>query len=226
MPRSRTTRVSQGILRIVSRLLAVAVFRIRCNGREFIPKTGGGLLLSNHQSNLDPWLVGLCSDRFLSYLARRTLFRFPPLGRTIAWFGAIPIDREGSGFGGVKETLRQLKQGELVLMFPEGTRTLDGEVRALKPGFCAIAKRCGLPLVPLALDGPFEAWPRHRLIPRPAVIHVQFGAPLTPEEITAMTDEELVAEVERRIRICHAQTRQGRQSADARIRSVCSSATP
>jgi 1-acyl-sn-glycerol-3-phosphate acyltransferase len=191
-------------------MFAVAVFRIRCNGREHIPKSGGGLLLSNHQSNLDPWLVGLCSDRFLRYVARRTLFRFPPLRWAIVWLGAIPIDREGSGFGGLKETLKQLKQGELVLMFPEGTRTLDGEVKPLKPGFCAIAKRCGLPLVPLALDGPFEAWPRHRLIPRPAVIHVEFGPPLTPEEITSLSDEQLVAEVEHRIRECHAKARRGR----------------
>src|SRR6185369_6071241 len=116
-----------------------------------IPREGGGLILSNHQSNLDPYVIGLCSDRLLSYVARVTLFRFKPFGWFITWLGAIPIDREGSGIAGLKETLKRLKQGDLVLLFPEGTRTPDGDVRPLKPGFCAIARRCGLPLVPMAL---------------------------------------------------------------------------
>jgi 1-acyl-sn-glycerol-3-phosphate acyltransferase len=200
-------------MRFASRLLAIGVFRIRCWGRENIPATGGGLLLSNHQSNLDPYLVGLCSDRLLSYVARRTLFRFAPFGWFITWLGAIPIDREGSGIAGLKETLKRLKQGELVLLFPEGTRTADGEVRPLKPGFCAIARRSQLPLVPLAFDGTFDAWPRQQRLPRPAVIHVRFGQAIAPNEVATMSDQALVAEVERRIRACHAAARQGRSRA-------------
>ena len=96
---------------------------------------------------------------------------------------------------------------------PEGTRTPDGEVRPLKPGFCAIARRCELPLVPLALDGPFDAWPRQRRLPRPAVVHVHFGQPITPAEVATMSDEVLLAEVERRIRACHTAARLGRKRA-------------
>jgi 1-acyl-sn-glycerol-3-phosphate acyltransferase len=210
MARSRTTQRSQGLLRFASRLMALGVFRIRCEGRECVPASGGGLLLSNHQSNLDPYIIGFCCDRLLSYVARRTLFRFAPFGWLITWLGAIPIDREGGGVSGLKETLKRLKQGDLVLLFPEGTRTPDGQMRPLKPGFCALARRCELPLVPLALDGAYEAWPRQQRLPRPSVVHVRFGQPITPAEVATLSDDELVAEVERRVRACHAAARASR----------------
>src|SRR6185369_4246968 len=93
---------------------------------------------------------------------------------------AIPIDRDGLGLAGLKETLKRLKRGEMVLIFPEGTRTPDGQVAPLKPGFCAIARRANVPLVPVAIDGAFDAWPRFSPVPRPATIHVEFGPPIEP----------------------------------------------
>ncbi len=200
-------------LKFVARIVAVTVFQIRCRGRQFLPRSGGGLVLSNHQSNLDPILIGLGCSRRLNYVARQTLFRFAPLRWLLNSLDTIPIDREGSGFGGLKETLKRLKRGELVLLFPEGTRSPDGEVHAMKPGFCAIAKRSGVPLIPMALDGAFEAWPRHRTIPRRTVVHVEFGESITPADVERMSDDELVREVERRIRLCHESTRRTRQLA-------------
>lgn len=213
MPRSWITRTSQNGIKFLARLSTTAVFQIRCQGRDYLPGHGGALLLSNHQSNLDPFLIGLSCNRLIDYVARRTLFRFQAFGRILEWFGAIPIDREGSGFGGLKETLKRLKQGEIVLMFAEGTRSPDGEVHAMKPGFCAIARRCGLSVVPVALDGSYDAWPRQQRFPHRAIIHVQFGEPITPAAIHRMSDDELVAEVERRVRACHALARGGRQRA-------------
>jgi 1-acyl-sn-glycerol-3-phosphate acyltransferase len=200
-------------VKFVARLTAVAVFQIRCHGGELVPSTGGGLLLANHQSNLDPIVIGVCSDRRLNYLARKSLFRVGPLRWLMNSLDAIAIDREGTGLGGIKETLKRLKRGELVLMFPEGTRTADGEVQALKPGFTVLAKRAGVPLVPVAVDGTFDAWPRQRRLPRRAIIHVQFGEPIDPQCLASMTDEQLTGEVERRIRQCHAQARRARQLA-------------
>jgi 1-acyl-sn-glycerol-3-phosphate acyltransferase len=83
-------------------------------------------------------------------------------------------------------------------------------VHAIKPGFCAIARRAGVPLIPVALDGAFDSWPRTRRLPRPAVIHIQWGKPIEPVEFEPLTDDELVALVERRIRACHAAAREGR----------------
>ncbi len=213
MPRSFITRVSQNFIKFLARLSMTAAFQIRVTGRDYLPAEGGALLLSNHQSNLDPFVIGLSSDRLIDYVARRTLFRFKPFGWFIEWLGAIPIEREGTGFGGLKETLKRIKHGAIVLLFPEGTRTPDGEVHAMKPGFCAIAKRAGVPVIPVGLDGTFDAWPRHQRFPRRSVIQVQFGQPIEPFEIQAMTDEQLVQEVERRIRACHAKCREGRKRA-------------
>ncbi len=211
--RSLPNRTWQALLKFVCRLGGVMLFSIRCHGREKVPASGGGLMLSNHQSNLDPVLVGLASDRRLNYVARKTLFRFAPFRWLINSLDAIAIDREGTGLEGLKETLRRLKRGEIVLLFPEGTRTPDGEVHPMKPGFCAVARRSKVPILPVAVDGAFDAWPRQRKFPRRAVIHIQFGDPITPEEIGRLDDEALVAEVERRIRDCHARAQAARHRA-------------
>lgn len=203
--RSLAKQAWYDLLQVICRLLAVTLLRLRCHGRSHIPPSGGALVLSNHQSNFDPVLVGLCSNRRLNYLARLTLFRFPPFRWLIQSLDAIPIDREGSGLGGVKETLKRLKAGEMVLIFPEGTRTSDGQVQALKPGFSAIARRAGVPLVPVAVDGAYDAWPRHRRWPRIAVVHVTFGSPIWPNEIPQLTDDALISVAEQRIRDCHRQ---------------------
>jgi len=158
--RSLASRAWQAFLKFTCRLAAVLVFNIRCHGREKVPRTGGGLMLSNHQSNLDPVLIGLASDRRLNYVARKTLFRFAPFRWLINSLDAIAIDREGLGLEGLKEMLKRLQRGEIVLLFPEGTRTPDGEVHPIKPGFCAVARRAGVPIIPVAMDGAFDSWPR------------------------------------------------------------------
>jgi 1-acyl-sn-glycerol-3-phosphate acyltransferase len=99
------------------------------------------------------------------------------------------------------------------VLFPEGTRSPDGKLQAIKPGFCAIAKRAGVPLVPVAMDGSYDAWPRKRRFPRRSVIHVQFGQPLAPAEIEPLSDEELVREVERRLHACFEKACQDRRRA-------------
>ena len=206
--RSLGKRLWYDFLHVVCRLVGVVVFRIRVTGREHLPRSGGALVLSNHQSHLDPVLIGLAGDRRMSFVARKSLFGFAPFRWLIDSLDAIPLDREGSGFGGLKETLRRLKREELVLIFPEGTRTRDGFLGEIKPGFCAIAHRAEVPLVPVAIDGAFDALPRTRDYPLPAVIHIAFGPPLMPEELSGFSsDEALVAEMHRRIHACHEKTR-------------------
>ncbi|HVA49921.1 MAG TPA: lysophospholipid acyltransferase family protein [Pirellulales bacterium] len=213
--RSLPKRLWYGFVHVVCRLLATVLFRIRVRGREWVPRQGGVLVLSNHQSYFDPVLVGLACDRRLNYLARNSLFRVPGFRWLIESLDAIPIDREGLGLSGLKETLRRLKSGELVLIFPEGTRTRDGEVAPLKPGFSALARRAGVPLLPMAIDGAYDAWPRRRLLPGLSTIHIQFGQPLSADAASALDERQLVAEIERRIRECHRKARAARQAATA-----------
>lgn len=197
------------VLRVFVRLTGVSLFRARIFGAERVPREGAVLLLSNHQSHLDPLLVGMSCNRRLSYLARQTLFEIEPLGLLIRSLDAIPIDREGSGLGGLKETMRRLKRGEVVGLFPEGTRTPDGEVKRLKPGFCTLARRCKVTLVPLAIEGAFQSWPKGTPLPTPHPVTIVFGQPIPPEQVAATwTDAELVELIESGIRRCHQQAKE------------------
>lgn len=203
------------IVRTVARLTFTIAWRVRCYGRENIPEDGGVLVVSNHQSHLDPVLVGLAIDRRMSYLARQSLFTFAPLRWMILSVGAIPLDREGTGLAGLKESLKRLKRQEMLLVFPEGTRSRDGEVAPFKPGFCALARRSKLRLLPVAIDGAFDAWPRTSPFPHFGTVHVHLGKPMTPAEVAALrTDDELVAEVQRRIEVMHTDARQGIERAN------------
>ena len=194
--------------RIILRMTGAFAYHIRCTGRGNFPSEGGVLLVCNHQSHLDVPLVGPAAPRRMNFLARDTLFRFAPFGWLIRSLNAIPIDRAGGGFSGIKETLRRLKRGKAVLVFPEGTRTGNGEVGRFHPGFAALALRSGAAIVPAAIEGAFDAWPRGQKLPALGNVHVHYGAAILPAEIKRYQQRELVEEVERRVRQIHAQLRQ------------------
>ena len=205
--RSFPQRFGYSALRVLCRLVGVILFGIRCQGRHNMPRDGAVLICSNHQSFFDPVLVGLTFNRRLNYLARRSLFRFAPFRWLIQFLDAIPIDRDGLGLSGLKESLRRLKRGEIVLIFPEGTRTPDGSVQPLQPGFCALARRGKAILLPVGMDGAYDAWPRSVKLPRRSSIRVCVGQPLTPAEVDELDDQRLIGEVEQRIRRCQEQAR-------------------
>lgn len=210
--RTTSQRFGYAGLRVLTRLFGVPLFHLRCFGRTHVPATGPVLVCANHQSYFDPVLVGLCCDRRLNYLAREGLFRVPVLRQLIQFLDAIPIDREGPGLAGLRESLKRLRRGEMVLIFPEGTRTATGAVAPLQPGFCALARRSKGALLPVGIDGAFDAWPRWAPIPRLATIHICVGEPLTADAISALDNDELVRELESRIRGCHALARARRLS--------------
>jgi 1-acyl-sn-glycerol-3-phosphate acyltransferase len=177
----------------------ISAFRIRYSGVENIPLRGAALVVCNHQSHLDPPLVGAGSPRRLSYLARESLFRFRLLAWLMRSLNGIPIDREGSGMAGMKETLRRLKRGEAVVIFPEGTRSPDGQIGPFRQGFAALALRSKAAIVPATLEGAFDAWPRYRDYPLPRTIHVHYGRPIPPDELSGRSEAEMVAEVQARV---------------------------
>jgi 1-acyl-sn-glycerol-3-phosphate acyltransferase len=206
--RSLLSRLWYQFLRHILRLFGVLFFSVRHFGRENIPKSGAVLVVSNHQSHFDPPLVGIGSSRRMNYLARDTLFRFGPFGWLIHSVDAIPIDREGLGLTGLKEALRRLERGEMVLIFPEGTRTRDGRQAPFHPGFTVLAARTKAAILPVGIEGAFDCWPRRRKFPLPGTIHVRFGPPIFPEDIAGRDERELVAEIERRVSQCRAVIRQ------------------
>ncbi len=206
--RSLHSRLWYQFLRHCLQIGGVLAYGVRYYGRENIPTHGGVLVVCNHQSHFDPPLVGMGVNRRMNYLARDTLFTFPPFRWLIHSVDAIPIDREGVGLSGVKESLRRLKRGEMVVVFPEGTRTRDGEIGRFRPGFTALASRSGAAILPVAVEGAFAAWPRAQKFPGRGRIFVRYGPPLRPEEIRGRDERELLLEVQRRVHQCLAEIRQ------------------
>lgn len=199
-----SSRIWYETVRLVLRFADMLSFRIRYSGRENIPKEGGVLLVSNHQSHLDPPIIGLGCPRQLSFLARETLFDVPVLGRLLASVGSIPIDLDGMGLAGIRESLRRLKDGGVVVVFPEGTRSPDGKIAPFKPGFVPLAVRSRASVLPCAIEGAHGCWPRGRKFPRLGRIRVHFGPPILPDEISCLDEHELLVKVEDRVRQCHA----------------------
>jgi 1-acyl-sn-glycerol-3-phosphate acyltransferase len=169
-------------------------FRYQFKGKAHVPPVGPVLLVSNHQSHLDPVLVGIACPRQLKYLARHDLF-FWPFSLWIRSLGAVPIDRERGVLGGLRTTLNLLKDGEAVLVFPEGSRTPNGNVHPFLSGFCLLARRSGATIVPVAIEGAFRAMPRGSRFARPAPIRLTFGQPITQQNYAGLNDEQLVERV-------------------------------
>jgi len=195
-------RIVQGFF---STILA-ATNGLRATGRRNIPDTGPLLLVSNHLSHLDVLVLGILIDRPLNYVARSTLF-FWPLGPFIRSLGAFPINREGMGAEGFKETLRRIRAGGIVTLFPEGTRTPDGELGELKPGIARLVQKARVPIVPAAIAGTFEAWPRSRPLPGSHPLRVHFGRPIPVEEIATLGPEAVTSLIRDRILECQAEAR-------------------
>lgn len=207
LERTHAQRYGYHLSRYCAQLVGVTMTGLRCEGRHYIPDSGPVLVCSNHQSFFDPVLIGLACRRRLNYLARKTLFNHRVFGHLIRFFDSIPIERDGLGMSGIKETIKRLRRDEMVLMFPEGTRTSDGEMHPLRPGFCSLARRGSTTLQPVGLDGAYQCWPRHARYPRLGRLAVAFGPPLRPADFVNWDNDQLIAELAHRMQECHGRAR-------------------
>jgi 1-acyl-sn-glycerol-3-phosphate acyltransferase len=153
---------------------------MRTWGVENVPERGGVLLAANHQSFLDPPAVGLALRRQVYYVARASLFRVPLLGWFLRKQHGVPIERDAADLSAIRMAIDLLRRGEGLVLFPEGTRTSDGSVGEFRPGFAIVAARARAPIVPVAIDGAFEAWPRGQRLPRSGRVRVAYGQPVEP----------------------------------------------
>jgi 1-acyl-sn-glycerol-3-phosphate acyltransferase len=163
--------------------LAVAAmrlgFRLEVRGREHVPMEGPVLLVSNHASVLDPPFVGGACPRELYFLAKEDLFAIPAFGRFIHALNARPVKRDGSDSRALKAALKLLADNRAILLFPEGTRGVEGRLGEGKPGAGMLAVMSGAPVVPVYISGTARALPRGRALPRLTRVRVRFGPPLT-----------------------------------------------
>lgn len=174
-------------LQVLCRIATTLLFDLKVSGGDNVPGTGGVLLLSNHQSYLDPVLIGVRLRRPLAYLAKSELFGNPLFAWLIRSLNAFPVKQGRADVGAMKESIRLLQAGYMLNIFPEGSRCGDGQLQPMLPGSALVVKRARVPVVPVAIDGSFRAWPRHRAFPRAASIRVRFGRPVRLDHL--QTDE-------------------------------------
>jgi 1-acyl-sn-glycerol-3-phosphate acyltransferase len=204
----------------IAALAGLALCSLRVYGRRHIPWHGPVLIVANHQSFIDPFLVGVMVGRRLSYLARKTLYRSKLLAYFMPRLGAVALDQEGPATAGIKAALQLLQAGEAVVIFPEGERTHDGRLQPFMPGVALLVRKAQVPVLPIGLAGAYQTLPRHRRYPwlcplgfdaTTAAIAGVIGPIIPAATLTAMrpadmTDylrdrvADLVAEAERRRR--------------------------
>jgi 1-acyl-sn-glycerol-3-phosphate acyltransferase len=182
----------------------------RSEGFRHVPQRGPVLVVCNHQSFLDPLLVGLGVRRRFTYLARKTLFRNRFFGAFLRSVRCVPVDQEGVAKDGLKAVLEKLKEGNAVLVFPEGNRTPDGRMQPFRPGVYLLIKRGMCPVLPVGIAGGFESFPRTAKFPLPSPIFMPatgggvaaaVGRPIDPKRLADLSRDEaldlLYREVER-----------------------------
>jgi 1-acyl-sn-glycerol-3-phosphate acyltransferase len=168
------------------RLMYATYFRWRVFNPERVPVQGPVILASNHASFLDPPLVGSGLKRDINYLARESLFRYPGVGALLRSWNSVPVDRDGGGARGLKAILDRLLAGGAIILFPEGTRTQDGQLQKARSGIGLIVIKSNAPVVPVRVFGTFEAYGRKMKIPRPHQVTVKYGQPM---DFTALRAE-------------------------------------
>jgi len=170
-----------GVCHYLLRVMFDMFFRGEVIGLDHLPRRGSFLLAANHASFLDPPLIGCHISRQIAYFARKTLWQ----GAFSSWWldavGTIPVDRDGGqDVSAIKRVLKALKEDRGLILFPEGTRTLDGQLQPAKPGVGFIAVKTQVPVVPVRIFGSFEAFGKGRPLRLGTPVTIVFGAPLAP----------------------------------------------
>ncbi|GAA2473802.1 lysophospholipid acyltransferase family protein [Actinocorallia cavernae] len=175
------------------------VFRPRIEGLDHVPATGPAIIAGNHLSFSDHFLMPAILKRRITFLAKAEYFTGPGVkGRLTAFFfrsaGQIPVDRSGkeAGRAAIREGLGVLDKGELLGIYPEGTRSHDGRLYKGKVGVAVMALRAGVPVIPCAMIGTFEAQPPGRTLPRVRPVTIRFGEPLDFSRFAGMEQQKAV----------------------------------
>ncbi|MDH7502490.1 MAG: lysophospholipid acyltransferase family protein [Verrucomicrobiota bacterium] len=154
---------------------------------ERVPAVGAAILASNHASYLDPPLIGSAIAREIHFLGRASLFRNRFAAAVLRAVNCVPVDREGGSPGGLKTVMQLLRHGNAVLLFPEGTRTPDGQLHPAEAGVGLLVLKCGCPVVPVGIWGMHEVYGRHMKFPKPGRVTISFGMPMDFSAVRART---------------------------------------
>lgn len=196
-------------LQIIARVGTTLLFDLKVTGIENVPKDGGVILAANHQSYLDPVLVAVRLYRPVSFFAKSELFENPWFGWFIRMLHAFPV-RQGEGdIGAVKELIRRLGEGYAINIYPEGSRSETGDIAPLEKGIALVIRKARVPVVPVVIDGSYDAWPKGQILFHAHPIRVKYGKPLILYE---KKGTEIVSELEQCLKSMLAQLRQERNA--------------
>ncbi len=176
----------------LSKIIARLFFHFRVINPEYMLESGPLILAMNHQSYFDPPLAGICSKRAVYYLARKTLSSLPFFGRLLPDFNVIPIDRDGNDPSSLKTIIRLLRSGNGVVLFPEGTRSPDGNLQKARSGIGLIISKTKSPVLPMRVFGAHEAFPKGSRKIHLNPITVVLGKPIyfSEAELTPIRGQE------------------------------------
>ena len=159
-------------------------WKIRFYGTENIPTEGGLIIASNHQTYFDPFWISLRIYRPVRYLAWDEAFGWPFVGRALTLLGAWPLQVEGSDPGAIRKSIQWLRDGGVLVIFPEGARSkADGAMRRFKPGAARIALEANVPILPVTIRGANRVWPQNQKFPRLAPVEIVYHPTRLPEPL-------------------------------------------
>ncbi|MEC8252354.1 MAG: lysophospholipid acyltransferase family protein [Planctomycetota bacterium] len=181
----RRNRLVYTVSRFAMLCVSKVWFRLRTEGSAHLPSDGPVLLVGNHSSYLDPPLMGMGVGRQVNFLAQAGLGSFGPLRWWLRQVGVTLIDRDAPSKDAMRWVGGRLKAGEVVGIFPEGTRSGDGRVMPFKGGVEFLVRRSKATVVPVGIDGAFRAYPRRAWFPRPRKVIVRVGEPWSAEQVLA-----------------------------------------
>ncbi len=173
----------------LSKAIAKTFFHYRVVGAHNMIEEGAVIIAANHTSFLDPPLAGAACRRGIHYLARKSLLEWPVFGPLFPQWNVIPVDAKNPDRSALIAAIRVVREGGAILVFPEGTRSPDGSPQSARPGVGMILAKTGAPVVPIRIEGSFNAFPRDRKWPRRVPITVFIGQPIffSAEELTDRT---------------------------------------
>jgi 1-acyl-sn-glycerol-3-phosphate acyltransferase len=192
------------IVRPLARWLSLFFFKIKFRGLENVPEEGACIITPNHQAYADPIWITIPFRRRIYYMAWAKMFNVPVLGFIMRIFGAFPVKLESTDPKAQREAIDLLKRNCALVIFPEGGRTPDGQLKPFKAGAFRLALTHGVSILPVTIAGGYEIWPRQKTFPRTGNLTITFHKPILVERAT---DEISRIEIKERARQLAEQTR-------------------
>jgi 1-acyl-sn-glycerol-3-phosphate acyltransferase len=198
------------VVKIVRRIVMVflkLIFTMEFHGLENLPDKGPVIMTPNHVSYLDPIFIGVAVNRRMFFMTWNRMFTIPGLGTLIYIFGAFPLKIEGHDYKAFKRAHRYLRDGKIVVIFPEGGRTMTGKLEHFKPGAFRLALRLGIPVVPVTINGAYQIWPPHERFPRlKGKVTIHYHPPIYTDSCPDSELRERANEIARQARLRIART--------------------